>query len=558
MIPFHIVLRPHDPHLPIIDRIAQGRNIDPDNFRESLSLRKTRGDPLLLNDIQKGVDRIIQAYTTNERITIFADYDVDGVSSATLLSLLFSEIIPYPHVHVMFPDRLEDGYGIKTKHLDQIKTWGSTVVITVDNGITSLIEADHARSLGIDLIITDHHEPLSRLPNAYAVINPRCSTTYPHRDICGCAVVYKLACVLIDQLVPANERSRRKTYLLPLVTLATVADIVPLHGENRALVAQGLSLMRQSEHLPPWLKAFLDFLGIRKTVDTYHLWFMIGPRINAGGRIASPYDSLNALINRDNKAHHFLHTLDVLNTERKAMQQKAYDLARTMVDPTRDMVMVFHESFHEGIVGIVAGKLCEQWYKLTMVGKIDTHKWLMTASLRSPDYANCIEFLDFVSDLTVKSGGHHHAGGLSVSLDNLDAFLERCKTYEHKYLHNRPRSKPLIVDTHLHPDERDQTLLATLDQFAPYGEANPQPILLLTGKIVSYREYQRDEKIMRFFSILTDTVRIPVVVRRCERWDWQEGETISIVWTIGKNREWLIQYIASAIFSSDGKQCMCE
>jgi len=251
MIPFHTVLRPHDPHRPIIDRIAQGRNIDPDHFRESRSLRKTRGDPFLLNDMTKAVERIITAYKRNEHITIFADYDVDGVSSATLLSLLFHEIIPYQHITVMFPDRLEDGYGMKTKHLDLIKQAGSTLIITVDNGITSLNEADHARLLGIDLIITDHHEPLPRLPDAYAVINPKCSPSYPHHDICGCAVAYKLACVLIDQLVPEQDRARRKTYLLPLVTLATVADIVPLHGENRAFVAQGLSLMRQSEHLPP-------------------------------------------------------------------------------------------------------------------------------------------------------------------------------------------------------------------------------------------------------------------------------------------------------------------
>ncbi len=282
-----------------IERLLSVRNIasDIEAFFEP-SLPSCWLDPFLLNGMEKAVDHIIQAMKHQHKIMIFGDYDVDGITSSYSLYKFIKYFLKYPHVSIMYPSRREDGYGLKVSHLEQMKAKGIDLVITVDNGITSIEEALYAKTLGIDLIITDHHHPLNELPTAVAVITPHCSPHYPFKDLAGVGVAFKLIMAMLSKCTfDTKKKNQIFNFFLPIVTIGTVADVVPLLGENRFIVKKGLELInRNSEGLLPSLQGFLSYLNIKSPIDTFHIGFVIGPRINAGGRMESPYDSLNVFL----------------------------------------------------------------------------------------------------------------------------------------------------------------------------------------------------------------------------------------------------------------------
>lgn len=227
--------------------------------------------------MNKAVDRLILAMKRNEKIVIFGDYDVDGITSTYVLYQLFLSFFSYKNVDYKFPSRQKDGYGLKTWHLDEMKEAGAEVVITVDNGITSLEEAEYAKKLGLDLIITDHHHPLDALPDAVAVVNPTCSDDYPFKGLAGVGVAFKVVMALIGSSKLSNEKKNQIfNYFLPIVAIGTVADIVPLVGENRRMVKRGLELMNyEKDKIPASLRSFLESLNLRENIDTYHIGFQI-------------------------------------------------------------------------------------------------------------------------------------------------------------------------------------------------------------------------------------------------------------------------------------------
>ena len=276
----------------------------------------------------------------------------------------------------MYPNRIKEGYGLKNLHIDDMKKKGIQLIITVDNGITSVNEAKYALEQKIDLIITDHHKNLEEIPPALAVINPMISPDYPFKGLAGVGVAFKLICAIVEKSTFIQEKKNHVfNYFLPVVAIGTVADVVPLVHENRVIVKRGLELINKGhKHLPSSLKGFLAYLNLKDNVDTFHIGFIIGPRINAGGRIESPYDSLRTLLHSGEKQLQYLDRIEEINTERKKMQDESFKKAETLINLDEKILIVQDESFHEGIVGIVAGRLTEKYTKPSMIIKINAEK----------------------------------------------------------------------------------------------------------------------------------------------------------------------------------------
>lgn len=366
-----------NPNEDLLTRLFKVRGIDEhiDTFLDP-KFADYRINPYLLNDMGKAVERIISAVKNKEKIMIFGDYDVDGVTSSFCLYRFFVKFLNYKNVSIMYPNRIKEGYGLKNLHIDDMKKKGIQLIITVDNGITSVNEAKYAKEQKIDLIITDHHKNLEEIPPALAVINPMVSPDYPFKGLAGVGVAFKLICAIVEKSTFIQEKKNHVfNYFLPVVAIGTVADVVPLVHENRVIVKRGLELINKGhKHLPSSLKGFLSYLNLKDNVDTFHIGFIIGPRINAGGRIESPYDSLRTLLHSGEKQLQYLDRIEEINTERKKMQDESFKKAETLINLDEKILIVQDESFHEGIVGIVAGRLTEKYTKPSMVIKLDPEK----------------------------------------------------------------------------------------------------------------------------------------------------------------------------------------
>lgn len=476
---YHVI---HDnPDEDLLTRLFKVRWID-DNIDSFLDpkLNDYRLDPFLLNDMDKAIERIIQAIQDKEKIMIFGDYDVDGVTSSYILYEFITRFLKYKNISIQYPDRIKEGYGIKKQHIDEIGKKWVKLIITVDNGITSVKETLYAKEKNIDIIITDHHQVVESIPQAIAVINPQVSPNYPFKGLAGVGVTFKLICALLTKFTfDQKQKNHIFNYFLPIVTIWTVADIVPLVKENRVIVKKGLEFMNSGKHLPESLRGFLEFLNIKWTIDTYHIWYIIGPRINAGGRIKSPYESLYSLLYSGEKQLEYLEKLELINTERRQMQETMFKQAENMLDLEKKILIVFHEDFHEGIVGIVSGRITEKYHKPSMILKINTEKKIGVASLRGPEYFSIIDMIKSAGDLLERFWGHRWAGGLTVKMENLDALIIRFNAYCDQCITDENMVKSMKVDTKIYDTERNNHTLLQIDKLAPFGEGNKEPIFLL-------------------------------------------------------------------------------
>ncbi len=468
--------------LNLIERLLKirGINENADIFLDP-KIKDYRLDPMKLNDMPKAVERIIQALKNNEKIMIFGDYDVDGITSSFILFKFFTKFLKYRNISIMYPDRIEEWYGIKNSHLDEMKEKWVSLVITVDNWITNIQEVEYAKEIWLDMIITDHHKNLEELPDAIAVINPLISKDYEFKYLAGVGVAFKLLCALLESTKTRSEKKKKNSiflYFLPIVAIWTVADIVPLTWENRLLVKKWLDLINNyRDKIPESLQWFLDYLNL-KEVDTFHIWFVIWPRINAWWRIDSPYNSLNTLLFTGDRQLEALQRIDEINTDRKKLQEDAFKIAEEMLDLDQKILIAEHEDFHEWVVGIVSWKITEKYNKPSIVFKINRDKWVAVASLRGPEYFNIIEMLQKHSDLLERSGGHKQAWGLTVSLDKLDEFKKSVETYCNEIINDDDLEKILYIDTKIYDDEWDYELIQGLEGLAPFGEWNKEPQLL--------------------------------------------------------------------------------
>lgn len=474
----------------VIDRLLKIRKIE-DDLEDFFQPTFSRYwiEPDKLHDFAKGLDRIIQAINDNEKIMVFGDYDVDGISSSYILYLFFQKFLGYKNISIKLPSRLEDGYGIKAYHLDEIKAAGVSLVITVDNGITAVAEAAYAKEIWLDLVITDHHKPLDQIPEAIAVINPQISPDYPFKEICGASVAFKVVAWLASRLI-TDPRKRQEVFnfFMPIVGIATVADCMPLVGENRLFVKTALELLNSRRGIPKAIANFLDYLKIKWPIDTFHIGFQIAPRLNAWWRMTTPHDSLYVLLHTGEKQLRFLENLDKLNTERRKIQEAAYKKAVEMMDHSHNIVIAASDDFHEWIIGIVAGRLTEKFYKPSVVLSIDTEKWVAVASLRWPDYFSVVDMLYDSASLLDRYGGHKQAGGLTVKLENLDELCARLAAYTAEHIKEDMMQKSMNVDTKIYHHEMHPETVNALNSLAPFGEGNREPIFLIEDLTVTHVE----------------------------------------------------------------------
>ena len=454
---------------------------DPAEALTLLSGEEELTDPMLLTDMDKACARILDAIDREETIVVFGDYDVDGVTATALL---------YQHlkgmganVKCMLPSREGDGYGLSKNAIQSIHDKGYQLIVTVDNGISALEEAEFAASLGVDLIVTDHHLPHDTLPKAVAVVDPRrADDTSPFKGLCGAGVAFKL-CAALDGCPPEEMLD----YCGDLAAVGTVADVMPLTGENRTLVKAGLHLLQHSDR--PGLLALLDEVGLGgKPVTAENVSYAIAPRINAAGRMDSAVTALQLVLCEDpDRAAELAHKLNEINTKRQETELQIFKAAQELLEqePERleDRVMLlWGRDWHPGVIGIVASRLVERTGRPVIVVTIDEHGECK-GSGRSVQGFNLHACIGACADLLIRYGGHAMAAGLSVREENLPALRRRLNDWAARkcpVLH----TTPLECDLPIHLDRVTVESVRKLDQLAPYGAENPTPVFLLQNAVL--------------------------------------------------------------------------
>ena len=467
-----------------INQILKNRGIEDEKDKEIFmnpSLDFLR-DPFLMKDMDKAVKRIQKAIENNETIFIYGDYDVDGVSSTSILCLYFDSI-NYP-VSYYIPNRLEEGYGINEDAIRKIHNEGCNLIISVDCGITSVKEVDLANELGIDVIITDHHECQSEIPNALAVVNPKQDDChYPFDMLCGCGVAFKL----IQALTPEEVFKTTMYDYLEIATLATICDIVPLVDENRIIVKNGLKLMREGKNLG--LRELIKICGVdTEKIGSSHIGFAIGPRINASGRLGYSYLGVQLFTTKDEyEASEIAKVLEEKNNERQLIEAKMYQEAEDIIQSNEryenDKVLVIaKEGWQHGIIGIVASKLTEKYYKPTILLTIEDGE--ATGSARSIKGFSIFDALVSCKDLLNKFGGHEQAAGLGLDADKVNTLRERVNEIADYNLTSEDMIENIKVEFELDEDKISLDLVDKLHDLEPFGLSNPSPRFIIRDLVL--------------------------------------------------------------------------
>ncbi len=431
--------------------------------------------------LPQAVERLKWAISHQEMIAVYGDYDVDGVSATALLSevlgCLGAQVRPY------IPNRFEEGYGLNNEALDTLAAEGVELVVTVDCGIRSPKEAEHARELGLDMIISDHHHPGHELPAAVAVICPKqAGDDYPDKDLAGVGLAYKIAQGICDALPEAGCRADD---WLDLVALGTISDIVPLRGENRRLVRQGLELLRKGRR--QGVASLAGAAGVKLPMLTAgDVGFMLGPRLNAAGRLESAEAALNLLMEKDPiRAGALAQKLDSQNRERQALTRQIQEQAAAMSleSGIEEMIFAFSPEFNAGVVGLAASRLVDSFYRPAVVGCTDAE--YTRASCRSIPEFHITRALDECRELLERHGGHAVAAGFTVRNENLPELTSRLAEIARRELGGRELAPVMRADAEiplnrLHPD-----LLRFLDMLQPTGQDNPEAAFVSRGVRVS-------------------------------------------------------------------------
>ncbi len=461
-------------------------------------------DPLLFNGMDKAADRILRALAERQKILVYGDYDVDGVTATALLIRFFQEM--HAEVDYYIPDRIDEGYGMNSDALSGFKQKGVDLVISVDNGITAIEEMVEARRLGMDVIITDHHEPSSTLPDALAVITAkRADSTYPFRDLAGVGVAFKLAWAVAQAQSGGGKVSpEMRSFLLDslgLVALGTVADVVPLTGENRVFVHFGLRALAGSRI--QGLKAMLavcDLMG--KVPSTTDLAFKLGPRVNAAGRLGDSSAGVKLLTsNSYPEALEIAKFLDAENRRRQGIEQKilveALDCLERDGGDRESVIVLAREEWHVGVLGIVASKIADIFHKPAVLISIGEDR--CKGSARSiPEFHIQQAFAECGSHL-VSYGGHAQAAGLVIEKSALEGFRTALLSYASAVMPGAA-APTLAIDAEVGLRDLDGGFVAEIDSLGPFGSANPEPLLASTGLAVAgeARRLGRDGKHLGF------------------------------------------------------------
>lgn len=428
-------------------------------------------DPFLMKDMEKAVSRIERAIQAKERIVVYGDYDVDGITATSLLCRSLRQL--GADVGYFIPHRQKDGYGLHKETLDEIIAAGADLIVTVDCGISAVEEAAAVKDK-VDLIITDHHLPGKELPKAVAVIDPhRADCPYPDKNIAGVGVAFKLCQALWQKM-----RGRAFTGDLDIVALGTVADVVPLVGENRKIVQQGLRVLKKSKRLG--IQALLAVTELKeKEITAGHIGFVLAPRLNAAGRLASALRGVELLLTEDAaEAQAIAEELDAANRERQAVEQEILQAAEKQIesiDIKKAPVLVLHgEGWHPGVIGIVASRIVERYYRPTVI--IAEEDGIGKGSCRSIRGFHMFEALSACKEYLLGFGGHAQAAGLSLRSEDIAPFREALAAYATRVLAAEDFIPILDIELELAPDKISEKLMTEIKLLEPYGMGNPKPL----------------------------------------------------------------------------------
>lgn len=434
-------------------------------------------DPFLLKDMQKACDIIQEKIESGDLICIFGDYDCDGVTSTTVLYTYLE--CSGANVMYYIPER-EEGYGMSKEAIDKLSAEGVELIITVDNGISALEEADYIDSLGMQLIVTDHHQPSETLPKALAVVNPhRKDDVSPFKELCGVGVVMKLVAALDGGSYDATLEQ-----FADLICIGTIADVVKLTGENRTIVKRGLRLLSNTEN--EGLSMLLDSVKLKENISAVSVAFLIAPRINAAGRFASASIAVRLLLGQEENPAELVNTLMNLNNERKKTEndiiseiEKKLREDSTILD---DRVLVIDgNNWHHGVVGIVCSRIMERFSKPVFIISTDENE--ARGSARSIKGFNVFEALSYCKDILIRYGGHELAGGFSLMPQDVPQFRKMINEYAQKNVPVMP-VMTLVADKALEKEDLTCDEVESLKMLEPFGEGNPEPLFLAVGALI--------------------------------------------------------------------------
>lgn len=480
----------------LFERILTARGLTTRAAREAFlqpDYTAVKHNPFLLPDMEKAVARLKQAREQGEKVVIYGDYDIDGLSATALLLDAFGKF-GFEDVDAFIPNRFVEGYGMTMGAVDKVRDMGADLIVTVDTGSLCHAEIAYAASLGIDTVVTDHHNVAETPPPSVAAVNPKFSGhTYPFRDLCGAGVAFKLVQALqteLDGLPDGYEK-----WLLDLVALGTVCDIVTLADENRANVYWGLEVLKKQQR--PGLKALMAVAGIEpEQVNARHLGFGLGPRMNAAGRLETAQHALDMLVAHDGLAAlEASEKLEELNVKRRIIQDAIFEEACVQAEQLADdrVLVVSSDGWNHGVIGIVASKLVEKYKKPVFI--IGERGEEATGSARSFGDFSAADAVRAADDIIVKGGGHGAAAGVTLATGKIGDFRRRVNEfYDSLQLTNQERYLLPRADVEIDDfSEVDEDLVANLARMEPFGNGNPEPVLKIArSSVLSVRRMGAD------------------------------------------------------------------
>lgn len=435
-------------------------------------------DPFLFQQMKKAVDRIVTALEKQETVMIYGDYDVDGITSVSLMLRVFRDELNFQPIFYI-PNRMTEGYGISNTGIEAAKKAGVSLIISVDCGITAHEQVELAQQVNIDMIISDHHESGATLPQAFAIIDPKCeSETYPFTELAGVGVAYKLLQGLFQRL--GRDPGELKKYI-EFVALGSAADIVPLIDENRIFVRVGLNEMPNSQNIG--LKALIEATGLQaKYLGTGQIVFIIAPRINAVGRLGDAARAVKLLTtNNPQQAKNIAAILEAENRNRKSIDEQTFAEAQKIIETEypaekNHAFVLAQEDWHSGVIGIVASRVVEKYYRPTIL--ISVENGIGKGSARSIQGFDVYQALQECSDLLSGFGGHKYAAGLSIEAEKIPAFRQRFDEVAASWLDEDALTPKLRIEGEIRLSQINAKFYRILKQFAPFGPQNMRPIFV--------------------------------------------------------------------------------
>ena len=439
-------------------------------------------DPFLMNDMDVAVDRLNDAMGRKERIMVYGDYDVDGCTAVALVFKFLQQF--YSNIEYYIPDRYEEGYGISKKGLDYAASHNVKLIIVLDCGIKAVDEIAYAKRLGIDFIVCDHHVPDDELPNAVAILNPkRKDSTYPFKELCGCGVGFKfMQAFAKNNGIPFSQ-------LIPLLDFCAVsiaADIVSIMGENRILAFHGLKQLNQNPSIG--MKAIIETCGLTgREITMNDIIFRIGPRINASGRVQNGTETVDLLVEKDiKKAVALAMHINEYNDQRRDIDKQMTEEANQIVERLESQehqpaIVLYDDSWKKGVVGIVASRMTEMYFRPTVVLSCNREKGLATGSARSVSGYDIYDAIKSCRDLLENFGGHPYAVGLTLKIENIPEFKQRFQQYVEENIHIEQTEASLDIEAVIDFKDITKKMHNDLKRFAPHGPDNPKPMFCTKG-----------------------------------------------------------------------------